>query len=341
MRKKSISSQIVYFFNSVFAILLLLSYALPFISPKSIPAVAVISLLVPLIVIINLFFTIYWLLKLKRKVFLSLSLLIFGVFISSPYYKFKGKNNAKNNDLTVMSYNVRTFNYFKWDTDNDLDQKIFGFINDKDPDIVCIQEYYDDAAAVKNYPYTYIKKKNNKGLFGMAILSKYKIINQGSFNFEESINNAIYADVLFGNDTVRIYNLHLESLKIKPNEAVFGAENKEQLFKRVSSAFKKQTFQAEEVLQHQQDYKGKQITCGDFNNTSYSWVYRQLSKDKKDAFLEAGEGFGKSFNYFFPFRIDYILTDKTATVNQFNTFSVKYSDHFPILARINWKKELN
>ena len=52
--------------------------------------------------------------------------------------------------------------------------------------------------------------------------------------------------------------------------------------------------------------------------------------------MEAGSGFGKTFNYWFPMRIDFIFTDENAVINQFNSFSEKNSDHFPILTRINW-----
>ena len=94
--------------------------------------------------------------------------------------------------------------------------------------------------------------------------------------------------------------------------------------------------QTEVFLEHEKQWKGKKIVAGDFNNTSYSWVYNQISKDKKDAFIEAGKGFGKTFNYWFPMRIDFILTDENAIINKFNSFSEKNSDHFPIQAKINW-----
>ena len=67
-------------------------------------------------------------------------------------------------------------------------------------------------------------------------------------------------------------------------------------------------------------------------------MYQKLSKNKKDAFLEAGIGIGKSFRYIYPMRIDFILTDKNATVNQYKSFNdIKLSDHYPIMSRINWK----
>jgi endonuclease/exonuclease/phosphatase family metal-dependent hydrolase len=56
---------------------------------------------------------------------------------------------------------------------------------------------------------------------------------------------------------------------------------------------------------------------------------------KKDAFDEFGTGFGQSFDYPFPLRIDFILVEESIEITQFKTFEVKYSDHFPMMARIN------
>ena len=68
-----------------------------------------------------------------------------------------------------------------------------------------------------------------------------------------------------------------------------------------------------------------------------SWVYNQIANDKKDTFLESGEGFGKTFNYWFPLRIDFILTDKNVSVNSYQSFQKQQnSDHFPILTNISF-----
>jgi len=62
-----------------------------------------------------------------------------------------------------------------------------------------------------------------------------------------------------------------------------------------------------------------------------------LASDKKDAFIECGIGLGKSFRYVYPMRIDFVLTDKEATINQFKTYGdLKLSDHYPVMARLHW-----
>lgn len=326
----------MYFVNSIFAVVLLLSYALPYISPKTIPDFTVIGLLVPFLIIINTVFFTYWLIKLKKHFIISGLVLLLGFFISSPFFKLSGKEVLLNSDVKVMSYNVRMFNFYKWLKDETIDQKIMRFIREKNPDILSIQEYHHSKKRKFDYPYQYFESKSKHKNFGLAIFSKYKIINKGSLNFKKSANNAIFADVVKGKDTIRIYNIHLQSLKINPKKENFGEENSEKLIVRLKSGFTTQAQQTEKFLQHEKNWNGKKIICGDLNNTAYSWVYKQISDNKKDAFVESGSGFGKTFNYFFPTRIDFILTDENSKINYFKTFNKKYSDHYPIMARVSW-----
>ena len=336
MKKLSFLDKILYLVNSLLATLLLLSYLLPYVSPKTIPIFAILSLFVPILLIINIVFLIYWLIKLKKQLLLSSIILLIGWFFITPFYKISDNNSALNNDLKVMSYNVRMFNHWQWSEEKDFDDKIFNFIEEQDLDVLAIQENMSLPKYTFEFPYKFIEKKYAKGRFGMAIYSKYPIINKGSFKLKETSNNIIFADILKEKDTIRIYNIHLQSLSISPKEENFGQENSEKLIQKLKVNFKKQADQTNLFLEHENNWKGRKIICGDFNNTAYSWVYNQISSDKKDAFIEAGKGFGKSFDYPFPMRIDFILTDNNAIVNQFKTHTVKLSDHFPIQARINW-----
>ncbi|MCT4697943.1 endonuclease/exonuclease/phosphatase family protein [Tenacibaculum haliotis] len=337
MKKQSLVYKLLFFINSVFATVLLLSYVLPFISPKTIPALAVFSLFVPLLFILNITFFVYWLLKAHKNAFLSLVVLVIGWFISPPLIKFSGKEIILNNDLKVMSYNVRLFNHYKHLDDVTTEQKIYEFINNENPDVITMQEFYRSELLDIKLPYKYIKTKSKANKFGLAIYSKYPIVNSGSLNFKKSANNTIFADIVKNKDTIRVYNVHLESLKINPEEVNFGQKDSERLFKRLANGFEKQVAQAELILQHEYSWKGKKIVCGDFNNTAYSWVYQKLSKNKKDAFLKAGTGLGKSFRYMYPMRIDFIFTDNKATINQYKTYSdIKLSDHYPIMTRLHW-----
>ena len=336
MKNLSFFDKILYLANSLFATLLLLSFLLPYISPAIIPVFAILSLFVPVLLIMNFVFTIYWLLKLKKQFLLSFIILGIGWFFAPPFYKISSTTSSLNSDLKVMSYNVKTFDLFSNNKAIEKKQNGYDFIAEKNPDILVIQEYYKSKKVQFSFPYKYVKFRSRISKYGMAIYSKFKILNAGSLNLENTGNNIIFADILKEKDTIRIYNTHFESLRINPNQENFGEKNSEKLIERVSKSFKKQALQVEVFLKHEKKWTGKKIVCGDFNNTSYSWMYHEISKNKKDAFIEAGKGFGQTYNYWFPMRIDFILTDENAIVNQFSNYLEKYSDHYPIQARINW-----
>jgi endonuclease/exonuclease/phosphatase family metal-dependent hydrolase len=112
-------------------------------------------------------------------------------------------------------------------------------------------------------------------------------------------------------------------------------ESSENLVKRVGTTFKLQQSQTELFLAHKANCRYKMIVCGDFNNTAYSYIYKEIKGDLQDAFVEAGNGFGRTFNFkFFPIRIDFILADQSFDINAFKTFDVELSDHYPIMANV-------
>ena len=337
MVKYNFLNKIIVLVNSILAILLLLSYLLPYISPEKVPIFTIISLAVPVLLALNIFFIIYWIIKLKKYFTISLISIILGIGYISNIYKFSEKKIFLNDDLKVMSYNVRLFNHYNWSTDSTIVKKISSFIAEKEPDVLSIQEYYDAENLQLKYPYQFIKTKSNFNKFGLAIFSKFNIINSGSLDLKESANNIIYTDILKDKDTIRVYNIHLESLKMNTSQENFGIINSDKLLEQMEASFQKQAKQVELFLQHEKKWDGKKILCGDFNNTAFSWVYRELSNEKQDAFKEAGKGLGKTFNYWYPLRIDFILTDANFDINNFKTFDIPYSDHYPILARLNLK----
>ena len=118
------------------------------------------------------------------------------------------------------------------------------------------------------------------------------------------------------NDTIRIYNVHLESLRINTKIESLKNEDSELLFNRVGTTFKMQQFQTELFLMHKKQCKYKMVICGDFNNTAFSYVYRKIKGNLNDTFKEAGNGFGRTYDFkFFPVRIDFIFADKGFSVS--------------------------
>lgn len=338
MRKLSFFEKIIFFFNSVVAFILLLSYILPLLPPKTFSALSVLGLGVPILILLNALFFIYWLVKIKKQLILSLLILAIGYFIYGSLYNFsESKAIEDTNNISIMNYNVRLFNLYKWIPKEDTKEKLINFIKTEAPDVLALQEYYpSESANLSFYKYKYEKLLGKNKKYGQAIFSNYPIINSGSIEFPNTFNNAIYADILKGNDTIRIYNIHLESLHIDPKVENLTTKESEKLFKGVGKTFKEQQFQTELFLKHKKLCNYKMIICGDFNNTAFSYVYKQVKDNLTDTFKEAGNGFGRTYNFkFFPMRIDFIFADPAFKVNSFKTYDVEYSDHYPVMTKLS------
>ncbi len=331
--------KIVFFTNSVVALLLLLSYILPYVEPKRFAFLSVLSLTVPFLICLNILFVIYWLLKVRKQVLLSVIVLAIGYSYLGSLYKFTSSKHVDDEEnILVMNYNVRLFNVFEWIDDKNVDQKIVDFINDKQPDILSLQEYRRDGDINFVGYYKFEEISGDKVKNGQAILSKFPIINSGSIEFPDTYNNAIFIDVVKGRDTIRVYNVHLQSMKIDANGGALSKESSENLYRSVSKTFSMQQFQTELFLLHKNSCPYKMVICGDFNNTAYSYVYKEIKGDMQDAFVEAGNGFGRTFDFkFFPVRIDFILVDTNFDINSFKTSDVLLSDHYPIMTQLKLK----
>ena len=220
--------------------------------------------------------------------------------------------------------------------------------------------------------------------FGIITFSKFPIINKGDLGFgNNTLNQATYIDVIITNstnspellggaghqinkparhsqsqrkaggsaDTIRIYNIHLQSLLIKGKDIFKYAEEKNDilsksknllhLFKTVSIL---RSRQLDILISHINNSPYAVVVCGDLNDTPYSYTYQTLDKILNNAFEKAGNGFGFTYNSKFPFlRIDNQFASRCFTINSFKThYEADYSDHFPISANYtlmeNWNK---
>jgi endonuclease/exonuclease/phosphatase family metal-dependent hydrolase len=342
----SFISKTMLFFNVILAITTLMAYLLPFLAPKWFPFLSVLTLFLPFFLVLNLLFFVYWLIQLKKFIFVSGLVLLLGITFINKFYNLKETELPKSDkEFTVMSYNVRLFNKFKWYQKANIPSQIAQFVEDKNPDILCVQEYSDlEKTKFSNYKFKQIFKEGKNIIVGNAIFSKHKIIDKGVINFPNSTNNVVYADIIKDKDTLRIYSMHLQSIKISTDiedeEIQKMNESKTKyIFRKISDAFTKQQEQALLIKEHYRECKYKKIICGDMNNSAFSFVYRTIKGSMQDAFEACGAGFGKTYNFkYYPARIDYIFADKTIQVKSFETLNDFYnSDHFPLISRLEIK----
>ncbi|APA00058.1 MULTISPECIES: endonuclease/exonuclease/phosphatase family protein [Flavobacterium] len=346
MKKLSWFNRGMFSLNILLIALTFIAYVLPFLSPKIFPLLSVLTLFMPLFFIFNTLFFLYWAIQFKKRMMLSGLVLLMGITFINKFYKFSNKEYPETDkDFVVMSYNVRLFNLFKWQDKSDIPETILEFINDKNPDILCVQEYSNSAQVdLKVYPHRAIFMEGKQIKTGQAIFSKFPIIEQGKISFPNSNNNVVYADIKKGKDIIRVYNMQLQSIKISPdvneiseNIDVINKQKSQMLFIRISKAFKQQQQQAEILKESIRECKYPLIICGDMNNSAFSYVYRIIKGSLKDGFEEAGKGFGQTYRFkYYPARIDYIFADRIMKVKKFETFpEFDNSDHYPIMAKLS------
>ena len=222
---------------------------------------------------------------------------------------------------------------FEWLPNKTVESDILKFLKSENPTIISFQEYRkSEIFRLDTYEkFEYVSKGKVKS--GQAIFSKFPIINSGLIEFPNTSNSTIFIDVVRMNDTIRVYNVHLQSSKVSTKVSDLQKQGSEELTKQIGEVFQMQQSQAELIISHKAKCPYKSIITGDFNNTAYSFVYDKIKGSHQDAFRVAGNGFGKTFNFnFIPLRIDFVLADSDFTVNGFKNYDIKFSDHYPIKA---------
>lgn len=181
------------------------------------------------------------------------------------------------------------------------------------------------------------------GRFGLVIFSTYPMISKGQVPFENEVNNfCIYADVLVGSDTLRIYNAHLQSFRLKKKSLELFDENidmteiqneSKPLFIQLYKSSEKRALQVDVLSKHIEDCRYPCILTGDFNDTPVSYTYNKLTRFLSDSFKEAGSGIGSTYKGpLFGLRIDYILHSKNLKAKGYQTIDGSNSDHRAVIA---------
>ncbi len=314
----------------------------------------------------------------KKKLWLIL--LMTGMLFLPVLKKFTAlhliQTDSTSKSLSILSWNVRLFDLYNWSENTKTKQKMFEFLKQRESSFYCFQEYYRQFKPLKennfattshlkqelhcSFVHEYFIKKNKHHAFGMATFSKYPIVNKGEVLFgDSSTNMCLFTDVLIKQDTIRIYNAHLASVRLENKEYNFldrltsdqadrPATNNElrlsvvNIYKRLLKAYTLRRKQVNMLSAHIEQSPHPSIFVGDFNDTPSSYTYNKISKKYADAFLKKGFGFGKTLNTLWSFfRIDYIFLDSDFfDIIDYKRYKVDYSDHFPITAKFSLESQV-
>lgn len=341
-----IVNKVIFILNIIVAALLLCSYLAPSVSPQSFWPLSFLGLSYFILVIINLCFAFYWLMRAKLWVFISLGVVILGLPYLGRYVQLSGENKpAGKETLKIISCNIQNFDE-RHKSGNPYTE-LFAYLKEEKPDIICFQEFnrhvhitnktttYDELKAAVGKKFYYASMDSGKN--DLTIASPHKIIKHKSISFAKlrSNNGALWADIVIDKDTFRVFNIHLQSFLLNKVKLEKGFEDKDKavensknILRRLKNGFKLRAPQVDSLVKEIEDSPYKVILCGDFNDTPMSYTYGEFTGLLNDAFVECGSGMGATYTGPYPsYRIDYIMHDKELKSYNYKRGESYGSDH--------------
>lgn len=350
--------------NIIASLLALGVYMAPHIDPNDYwPFIFLPYLALPML-LVQVVFLGWWLVAKPKYALLPLLTLLAGWSVNTATFQLNLRNKAASDGIRVMSYNMGNFRENGWQPElvEDTKNQILALVQAEAPDLLCIQEYHskqrgegdvtDRLFYELGFKQGYFEKiigKVSWGQSGIAIFSNYPIIHKAfvPFDAKHTLNACIYADVVINGDTVRVFNVHLESNRLQHEEleTVRGLREKPdanagkgvlKIMSKIKVAALERARQADTVRAHIDQNPYPVLLCGDFNDLPGSYAYRTIRGELRDSFVQKGRGTGNTYAGAFPsFRIDQLFADPSFTIHSHRVVKKHLSDHYPLLVTLS------
>jgi endonuclease/exonuclease/phosphatase family metal-dependent hydrolase len=360
----SILRKIILVINVLFALCLIIGGWSIYIDPNSLWEISFFGLLFPAWIVINLFFVFFWMIARIRYTTISIVAILLTIPALKNYLAFHPhSSDPSSSAVKLMSYNVRNFDLYNWKNGAATMKKIMELIKKERPDIICLQEFFNadtgrfqtikqlmEQSGFSHYQFEKTVAREHYGAWGVATFSRFPIVNSGSLRFANSkLNSSLFTDIKIDTTTVRIFNVHLQSVYLSEGDYEYieqVTENQnvqvkptKQIISKLKHAFEARAVQSVQLKKEISDSPFAVLVCGDFNDTPSSFCYHTISSNLNDAFLCAGNGIGPTYSGIpSPFRIDYILGDKKFSLSNYKTICENLSDHYAVTCRIEIRK---
>ncbi|MFH1119741.1 MAG: endonuclease/exonuclease/phosphatase family protein [Bacteroidota bacterium] len=294
--------------------------------------------------------------------------LIISVLAASPLmlrhftFPFFHQKN-KTSEYLIMTFNVHGFAGIRSGKSSyERQALVHEIINDLDPAVVCMQEYplksrkharyLDHLNKELELEYKHISDFNaeSKGTsYTFITATRYPVKQRGTvFTMDPEICG-IFTDIEFPEGMVRVYNIHLQSVKLIGEKKLLRPHRNPGAIKyfftylkgtisKLRKAFPARSYQARMIEQSIRTCPYPVIIAGDFNDTPASFSYNVLRKGMEDAAFNQGSGFNRTYSEsLYPIRIDHIFIDKSLKMGSYDKMKIYLSDHFPVVAGFGFK----
>lgn len=350
-KQKNITKSILSRINAFVALLLLLSYLSPHLPADVFWPISMLGLAYPAFLLLNLIFTVFWLVFRSRFILISLVSVLIGWNHVGNHINIlpESKKPVPDSSFMVMSYNVQSGSGNKHLTSRN---EVFHIIEKANADVLLFQELYFSPAKFKTYSQSYPGMKNIKAVnhhngSNLLSASRFPSLKKGFLSSEGGVF-ALFTDLVIHDDTLRFYNIQLASNYLDEEKSIFDQgfqindpESQKQassIIRKLRRGYQSRTAEVEILTSHIQDSPFPVILGGDFNDTPMSYAYHQIKKTGlTDSFKKSNKaGMSNTHNENLPpIRIDYILHDKKYKTGAYNRLSESASDHFPVTAIIS------
>ena len=336
------------------------SYAAQYIDPRDAWIFALFGLIYPWLLMLNLVFVLIWLILWKKYALLSLVAILIGWNQLSTIIRFDYNKSIlpPGQNLLLVTYNVHGFSG-QGQAGRNVRAEVTKFLAEERPTILCFQEYRireaDFEPVLRNMansmqlPYwnarDYYESDPSGGLNGLVTFSALPIVRQGTLSNKGLSHFALFSDIVMKQDTIRVFNMHLASLRLGKQDVDFYYQLKKNetqnirlkegvfsILRKLKQAFLLRAAQTELLINVINSSPYPVLVCGDMNDSPFSYTYHRLTEKLKDAYREAGEGFlGTTYDGILPnYRIDYILFGKGFKAYEYKKINVTFSDHYPV-----------
>jgi endonuclease/exonuclease/phosphatase family metal-dependent hydrolase len=252
----------------------------------------------------------------------------------------------------VMSFNVRRLDEYSWLVGDATRRELAEWLGNCDEAVWCFQEFPRDGKSVLreagfswNAPRRRLLTWPNGA--GPALATTFGVQDWTTWMFPEEAGRGrvLQADLKTPSGTVRVFNVHLQSLYFSREDyaAVEEGPSREEglrLLGLVTRASQARAAQARILQERMEESPYPVVLAGDFNDSPMSYAVRRLRKGRaRDTFEASGVGLGSTHIGKVPgLRIDGILADTTLAVWRQETHGVELSDHRPVTAVLSVKR---
>lgn len=356
MSKKKVFSRlivrVVRWINIAVAAIYLLSAYVGFLHPGHCGYANLLGIAYPIFLLLLLLFIPFWLAARRSHTLISLVALCMTIPQAWACCPLNIPQKSGTPAFRIMTYN--TFGMVNPDLDGPA-HPVYDEILKYDADFVCMQEASLGWKAQpvneqmdsmrRRYHYWEINKKTSLGYYSKKPVETILRETDSIYFYTEVYKTVIDTTTTF------IVNMHLESIGLTKTDKelymeLISVKDKEktlrgirsQLMNKLVAAFKNRAGQAERVRAIADSIASANpeaniLLCGDFNDTPYSYAYRTVRGNYRDAYSDGA--FGPNYTYNanrFYFRIDHLFYKGNIEAVHTWRGKSKASDHYPLIS---------